>query len=138
MKRRRSAAAAAGTEEDISPSDQSGWRRTLISILSQTTIQIHRVATHHKTFTKQGSLSAMIAASASRTFSRRLLGHHGIQAVAGRAYTTYSQLPEEHKMVYEMCAKFADEELAPNAGEWDKKHEYPVNAIAQLVCINKK
>jgi alkylation response protein AidB-like acyl-CoA dehydrogenase len=48
-------------------------------------------------------------------------------------YTTYSQLPEEHRMIYEMCAKFADEELIPHAGEWDKKHEYPVHAIAQLV-----
>lgn len=31
-----------------------------------------------------------------------------------------------------MCAKFADEELAPNAGEWDKKHEFPKDAVAQL------
>jgi hypothetical protein len=36
-------------------------------------------------------------------------------------------------MIYEMCSKFADEELVPHAGEWDKKHEYPKNAIAQLV-----
>jgi len=49
-----------------------------------------------------------------------------------RSYTSYSQLPEEHRMVYEMCSKFASEELAPNAGEWDKKHEYPTNAIQQL------
>jgi alkylation response protein AidB-like acyl-CoA dehydrogenase len=48
-------------------------------------------------------------------------------------YTTYSQLPEEHRMIYEMCAKFADEELMPHAGEWDKKHEYPTHAIAKLV-----
>lgn len=36
-------------------------------------------------------------------------------------------------MVYDMCRKFADEELAPNAGEWDKNHEFPVDAITQLV-----
>jgi len=39
-------------------------------------------------------------------------------------------------MVYEMCRKFADEELAPNAGEWDKKHEFPKAAVEQLVCRN--
>jgi butyryl-CoA dehydrogenase len=36
-------------------------------------------------------------------------------------------------MVYEMCRKFADEELAPKAGEWDKKHEFPKEAITHLV-----
>ena len=50
-----------------------------------------------------------------------------------RKYTTYSQLPEEHQMIYEMCRKFADEELAPNAGEWDQKHEFPADAVAKLV-----
>jgi len=35
-------------------------------------------------------------------------------------------------MIYEMCRKFADEELAPNAGTWDKKHQYPTDAIAKL------
>ena len=54
-------------------------------------------------------------------------------ATACRAYTTHSQLPEEHRMVYEMCRKFADEELAPHAGEWDKKHEFPKDAVAKLV-----
>lgn len=39
-------------------------------------------------------------------------------------------------MIYEMCANFANEQLIPHAGEWDKKHEYPTNAIAQLVCMN--
>ena len=48
-------------------------------------------------------------------------------------YTTHSQLPSEHQMVYEMCRKFADEELAPNAGEWDKKHEFPKEAVDKLV-----
>ena len=48
-------------------------------------------------------------------------------------YTTHSQLPSEHQMVYEMCRKFADEELAPNAGEWDRKHEFPTEAVDKLV-----
>lgn len=36
-------------------------------------------------------------------------------------------------MVYEMCRKFADEELAPNAGGWDQKHEFPTDAVDKLV-----
>jgi butyryl-CoA dehydrogenase len=38
-------------------------------------------------------------------------------------------------MIYEMCRKFADEELAPNAGMWDKKHEFPTEAIRQLADL---
>jgi alkylation response protein AidB-like acyl-CoA dehydrogenase len=50
-----------------------------------------------------------------------------------RSYTTHAHLPEEHRMVYEMCRNFADSELAPNAGDWDKKHEFPREAITKLV-----
>lgn len=35
-------------------------------------------------------------------------------------------------MVHEMCRKFADEELAPNAGEWDKEHKFPTEAVDKL------
>lgn len=38
-------------------------------------------------------------------------------------------------MIYDMCRKFADEELAPNAGEWDQKHEFPQDAITKLAEI---
>eukprot|EP01082_Thalassiosira_pseudonana_P007485 g6314.t1.2.5e17418a g6314 g6314.t1 contig23:179884-181425(+) len=55
---------------------------------------------------------------------------HTVTAI--RAYTSHSQLPSEHQMVYEMCRKFADEELAPHAGEWDKKHEFPTEAVDKL------
>ena len=48
-------------------------------------------------------------------------------------YTTHAALPEEHRMVHEMCRKFADEELAPKAKEWDKKHEFPLDAVTKLV-----
>lgn len=68
-------------------------------------------------------------ATASRTLGRRLVTARN---TAARAYTSHSQLPEEHRMIHEMCSKFADEELAPNAGAWDQKHEYPTDAIAQL------
>jgi Acyl-CoA dehydrogenase, N-terminal domain len=50
-----------------------------------------------------------------------------------RSYTTHAHLPEEHRMVYEMCRNFADSELAPNAGDWDQKHEFPREAITKLV-----
>eukprot|EP00549_Striatella_unipunctata_P011223 CAMPEP_0118711746 /NCGR_PEP_ID=MMETSP0800-20121206/24312_1 /TAXON_ID=210618 ORGANISM="Striatella unipunctata, Strain CCMP2910" /NCGR_SAMPLE_ID=MMETSP0800 /ASSEMBLY_ACC=CAM_ASM_000638 /LENGTH=420 /DNA_ID=CAMNT_0006616481 /DNA_START=116 /DNA_END=1378 /DNA_ORIENTATION=- len=51
---------------------------------------------------------------------------------ATKSYTSHSQLPDEHRMIYEMCRKFADEELAPNAGTWDKEHSYPKQAMEQL------
>ena len=35
-------------------------------------------------------------------------------------------------MIYDMCRKFADEELAPNAGRWDQKHEFPTEAVTHL------
>lgn len=38
-------------------------------------------------------------------------------------------------MIYDMCRKFADEELAPNAGEWDRKHLFPKAAMEQLSDI---
>ena len=49
-----------------------------------------------------------------------------------RSITSYSQLSEETTMVYEMCRKFADEELTPNAREWDQTHSFPTTAILQL------
>ena len=53
-----------------------------------------------------------------------------------RAYTTHSQLPSEHQMVYEMCRKFADEELSPNAGRWDREHSFPTEAVEKLVSFD--
>eukprot|EP00557_Chaetoceros_sp_GSL56_P002039 CAMPEP_0176495814 /NCGR_PEP_ID=MMETSP0200_2-20121128/10866_1 /TAXON_ID=947934 /ORGANISM="Chaetoceros sp., Strain GSL56" /LENGTH=446 /DNA_ID=CAMNT_0017893735 /DNA_START=138 /DNA_END=1479 /DNA_ORIENTATION=+ len=54
---------------------------------------------------------------------------------SARHYTTYSQLPEEHQMIYEMCRKFADEELAPNARAWDKKNDFPKDAVRKLADL---
>jgi len=31
-----------------------------------------------------------------------------------------------------MCKKFADEELAPKASQWDQKHEFPTDAVVAL------
>ena len=36
-------------------------------------------------------------------------------------------------MIYDMCRKFANEELAPNAGKWDKNHEFPTDAVDKMV-----
>lgn len=35
-------------------------------------------------------------------------------------------------MVHEMCRKFAEEELAPHAGQWDQRHEFPKEAVDKL------
>lgn len=50
---------------------------------------------------------------------------------AARTYLTWSSLPEEHTMLREMCRSFADNELAPNAGEWDKNHTFPKDQVRQ-------
>jgi butyryl-CoA dehydrogenase len=55
-----------------------------------------------------------------------------VGATIRRSYTCHTQLPDEHRMIYEMCRKFADEELAPNAGTWDKQHIFPVDAVTKL------
>mmetsp|Transcript_19635 Transcript_19635/g.42293 ORF Transcript_19635/g.42293 Transcript_19635/m.42293 type:complete len:415 (+) Transcript_19635:109-1353(+) len=70
--------------------------------------------------------------ASAATLTKNVLRSHAPRMLMARAYTTHSQLPEEHKMVYEMCRKFADEELAPNAGTWDQKHKFPTDAVNQL------
>jgi hypothetical protein len=92
--------------------------------------------------------AATRAATASSANYRTLPSHHhgttpaqhhgnnkqgGLSSSSSRKYTTYSQLPSEHQMVYEMCRKFAEEELMPNAREWDQKHAFPTEAVDKLV-----
>mmetsp|Transcript_30762 Transcript_30762/g.82425 ORF Transcript_30762/g.82425 Transcript_30762/m.82425 type:complete len:406 (+) Transcript_30762:256-1473(+) len=54
--------------------------------------------------------------------------------VAGtkRNITSNFQLTEEQKMLRDMCRTFADTELAPKAGEWDKNHTYPADAVKKM------
>lgn len=78
-------------------------------------------------------MSFLAARSTLRAMALRRMPTGASTATALRNYTTHSQLPEEHRMIYEMCRKFADEELAPFAGEWDKKHEFPRKAVGKLV-----
>ena len=99
-------------------------------------------------------LTAATAASSASTHPSLPLSHHrhskpattttaapiggsvvGVNHNNKNNYTTHSQLPSEHQMVYEMCRKFADEELSPNAGKWDKEHSFPVEAVNKLVSI---
>jgi len=68
----------------------------------------------------------------SSNLTRRVAMASARKRLGRRSITSYSQLPEEHKMIYEMCRKFADEELAPNARAWDEKHEFPDHAVSQL------
>ncbi len=41
-------------------------------------------------------------------------------------------LTEEQQMVREMCRKFADNELAPKAAQYDKTHEFPWEHVKKL------
>jgi len=67
-----------------------------------------------------------------RALAKGAIARGAVRATAKRSITSHSQLPEETSMVYEMCRKFADEELAPNAHQWDQKHEFPTQAVAAL------
>lgn len=41
-------------------------------------------------------------------------------------------LTEEQEMIRQMAADFADNEIAPYAGDWDKNHLVPFNTIAKM------
>lgn len=41
-------------------------------------------------------------------------------------------LSEEHQMIRDMCRKFADKEIKPAAGEFNRQHKFPTNAIRKL------
>jgi len=49
-----------------------------------------------------------------------------------RSFSELAALPEEHKMLQEMCRSFADEELVPHAHEWDKTSAYPAEQIKKI------
>ena len=80
-------------------------------------------------------LRSLAAMQHRMVISKPLQQHqHTVHATGARYITSYVQLPEEHKMVYDMCRKLADEEIAPNAKTWDQQHTFPTSAIQQLVC----
>src|SRR5512144_1130826 len=41
-------------------------------------------------------------------------------------------LTEEQTMIRDMARAFAVEQLAPNAGEWDRTHAFPADAVRQM------
>ena len=44
-------------------------------------------------------------------------------------------LTEEQQSVQEMARRFAQERLAPNAERWDRDHQYPADAIAEMAQL---
>lgn len=46
-----------------------------------------------------------------------------------RGYTSWSDLPEEYRSIRESVRAFANAELVPNAGKWDKEHTYPAEQV---------
>jgi butyryl-CoA dehydrogenase len=64
--------------------------------------------------------------------SRSIMRSQRMALSSVRRYTTHKHLPEEHRMIYEMCRNFADQELAPNAGKWDHDHAFPTEAVTKL------
>jgi len=64
-----------------------------------------------------------LAASAARTCS---------PAAVTMSRRMFSELPEEHRMLKDMCADFAAKELSPYAAQWDKEHTFPVDAIRKM------
>jgi butyryl-CoA dehydrogenase len=52
--------------------------------------------------------------------------------VGFRKYSNLPFLTDEHRMIKDMCAQFASEKLVPIAGQVDRDHEYPAEAVAAL------
>ncbi len=44
-------------------------------------------------------------------------------------------LTDEQQSVQEMARRFAQERLAPNAERWDREHQYPAEAIAEMAQL---
>jgi len=52
-----------------------------------------------------------------------------------RSFLTHSQLPDEHRMIYDMCRAFADDSLQPTAAHHDKTHEFPSAHVATMKSL---
>ena len=93
------------------------------------------------------TVSKCIASKATSTTSKKLFSslttnlkrsqavRPAVTTMNKRSYMCHSELPEETKMLYEMIRDFANDELAPNAGKWDKNHEFPHEAVQSLVRV---
>lgn len=47
-----------------------------------------------------------------------------------RCITNAYSLPETHKMLQKTCREFAEKELQPLAGMFDKEHKYPKEQVS--------
>lgn len=54
------------------------------------------------------------------------------QKATRRAYSSWPLFNEEHAAISEMCRSFADNELAPIAGEIDKNHMFPAEQVRKM------
>jgi butyryl-CoA dehydrogenase len=54
------------------------------------------------------------------------------RSVLKRTYANWPLFSEEHAAISEMCRAFADNELAPIAGEVDKNHRFPADQIQKM------
>jgi len=57
------------------------------------------------------------------------------------AFHPLARLPETHEMLRQTCRDFAERELKPFAGQWDKEHTYPREAVRKmgelgLMCLD--
>jgi alkylation response protein AidB-like acyl-CoA dehydrogenase len=105
----------------------------LVSFHNNSRSQLQRLTLftfYYSIVTTGNMLSRLASPRTAAAVSRRMQA-----APTARLVTTHSQLPEEHMMIYEMCRRFADEELAPNARSWDKNHSFPTDAINQLADL---
>ena len=55
-----------------------------------------------------------------------------VTATASRSYSDWPFLKEEHVMIADMCKTFAETELKPIAGQLDRDHAYPTDAMKKL------
>ena len=66
--------------------------------------------------------------------ARAMMGGASRGAVGrgARGMLTFASLPEETKMVGDMCRDFAEKELQPIAGELDEEHRFPAEQVKRL------
>ncbi|XP_001639632.2 short-chain specific acyl-CoA dehydrogenase, mitochondrial [Nematostella vectensis] len=81
-------------------------------------------------------MAAKVALNTSRLLRgvlARTTKRSGLNIVRnGRAISSLAKLPETHEMLRKTCRDFADNELTPVAGKFDKEHRYPQEKVKML------
>jgi alkylation response protein AidB-like acyl-CoA dehydrogenase len=52
--------------------------------------------------------------------------------LGGEAAMSYSELTDEQREIRDLARRFADEEIAPKAAEWDREHRFPLEVFRHL------